>query len=286
MIAKRLRSPGDRWTRYIGWWRIAGYLLFIVAGFICLIAISADAARWGWLGLLGGVGIGGLLAEFFTIWVRREDANRHHELLEMARSRARAAYRIGEFFFEALVAIEANNFNDYRVIEVLDRSEILGIEGAIKRLLDRISPDDLDLYGKINDEILAAILYAGEDTHIFFTLGKDLLALRGEDALANADARNLVASRVSENLASISGLMAPLNPAGVWRRFAHLWQTDCLTNTQIAFLLQLFHRYLRTLGTEQLGGREFAQGIAILKGLRADNIEQLIAKVPEYEPSK
>lgn len=276
MSVKDSRARADGWTTYVGWWRVAACVLLLAAGLAALLVVRSEAARWGWFGWLGGVGLGGLLAEVFSVADRREDAQRHRQLLEAARSRARAAYRIGEFSYGATVALQAGDLADRHVTELLGQADSLGIRTRIADAFGRARPADPNLFGAVRKEILLAVASTGEDASVLFELGTDLFALRGKEALAHPDLSSTVAARVAEKLAAVSALTYPVKPAAAWERFAALWQQGRLTEEQVGTALDLFHGYLLSLGAPQLGGLPYARGVARLEDLRAGNASRVV----------
>jgi hypothetical protein len=239
----------------VKWWQVAFHIALVVGGVIVSILIHSEGLRWGWFGLFVGAGFTGLITEVFSVRSRRDEEALRRQLLEPARSRARSAYRIGEFFFPFAVALQEGKLKDRHVVEVSQRAGSIGIEDTIQTLIRNTKPADQNIFATVDEAISASLSFAGEDTLIFYSLGKDLLALRSADAKKSADARRVVAARVGGHLDQIRAYTAPTNVQKAWQVLNSMWDEAALGDAQLDALLGAIHAFLLTLGADQFGAR-------------------------------
>src|SRR5436190_6507128 len=96
---------------------------------------------------------------------------------------------MGEYAYGFYASVSKGDTEDPDVKEFLFLGELLGMRTTLQELIDESDPDDPNLHEVLVGRVDMAMVFMGQHLLTFFHLGQDMLAVRGDDAKALAEAR-------------------------------------------------------------------------------------------------
>jgi hypothetical protein len=237
-------------------------IAIVVAGLL-IGAFTSGNVRWGLFGLFAGTGLGLLVTELISALSRRDEEERNRKLLEPARARVRAAFRVAEFSEKAIDAFAGCQEGNRYLDQFLLSSEALGFRGA---LLDSMSTlrglETSDALPRGLQLIERAVRFAGNDAAAFRELQADLEWLFG--ALSNAQIKKVMINdpelrepfrlRVRRNLEWAERYTDDVAVVRAWDNLFRLWERpNVLSRYEASMLVIGFHGFLAFVGADHLG---------------------------------
>jgi hypothetical protein len=243
----------------------------VVAGVLIGVSTSGNV-RWGLFGLFAGTGLGLLVTELISALSRRVEEERDRKLLEPARARVRAAFRVGEFSEKAIDAFASGEVGNRYQEQFLLNSEALGFRGALHdsmAILRGLETSDARRRGL--QLIERAVRSSGNDTAAFRELQADLKWLSNDlfeeiedgstkrreeyDVLINdPELREPLRGRVRRNLEWAERYTNDVAIVRAWDNIFRLWDLEALETPSEARMLVIgFQGFLALVGADHLG---------------------------------
>lgn len=235
-------------------WRILTFFILMVClGFLVFLLHIAEGTKYFLAGALIGVGAGGGIGEVASSFERRESRQRMGELREVVLARCRLAYGMGEYAFNFYAEISKGQNQDPEVEEFLYRADLLGIRTTFDLLVKGADPNNPELHDQLVGRVERGMIFLGQPLYMFFRLGQDIRAIRGDDAKTKAEARKIVSERVASYLAKASGFMEGVRVDRAWSNINHLWDQGSLESDEVDDLLFAVNSFFLLLGLDQFG---------------------------------
>jgi hypothetical protein len=246
----------------VRWYVVALAVAIVIAGLLVAVSTSGNV-RWGLFGLFAGTGLGLLVTELISALSRRDEEERNRKLLEPARARVRAAFRVAEFSERAIDASAGGEVGNRHLDQFLLNSEALGFRGA---LLDSMSAlrglETSDARRTGLQLIERAVRFAGNDAAAFRELQADLEWLHRALSIAKADdeviikdpeLREPIRLRVRRNLEWAERYTDDVAVVRAWDNVFRLWDRDALSYHEASMLVIGFQAFLAFVGADHLG---------------------------------
>jgi hypothetical protein len=229
----------------------------VVTGLLIGVSTSGNV-RWGLFGLFAGTGLGLLVTELISALSRRDEEERNRKLLEPARARVRAAFRVAEFSEQAIDAFAGGEIANRHLDQFLLSSEALGFRGA---LLDSMSAlrglDTSDALPRGLQLIERAVRFAGNDTAAFREIQADLEWLsnaeNAEAMLDDHELREPIRLRVRRNLEWAERYTDDIAVVRAWDNVFRLLDKKALSCSEASMFVIGFQGFLAFVGADHLG---------------------------------
>jgi len=276
---QRKMKQGVRWT-------VLALAAAIVAAGIVIGAFTTGNVRWGLFGLFAGTGLGLLVTELISALSRRDEDERNRKLLEPARARVRAAFRLAEFGEDAIDALTRAEVGNRHLDQFLLNSEALGFRGALYDSMSALRGlETSDARQRGLQLIERAVRFAGNDAAAFRELQADLEPLsRGLSASKDhhvimdfREAREPIRLRVRRNLEWAERYTDDVAVVRAWDNVFRLWDRDALSRHEAKMLVIGFQGFLAFVGADHLGferWKHVVQGISEV-GIRFHRSESI-----------
>jgi hypothetical protein len=247
--------PGqlERLSSHIRWRILAFFILMVCLGFLVFLLHIAEGTKYFLAGALIGVGAGGGLGEVTSSFERRESSQRMGELREVVLAQCRLAYGMGEYAFNFYAAISKGQNQHPEVEEFLYRADLLGVRTTFDLLVKSADPNNPELHDQLVGRVNRGMLFKGQHLYIFFQIGQDIRAIRGDDAKTKPAARKIVSERVASYVAMASGFTDDVHVDRAWFNINHLWDQGGLESDEIDDLLYAVHKFFVQLGLDRFG---------------------------------
>jgi hypothetical protein len=256
---------------YVKWWLIAWGILMIIAGVLSefLISDRYKSLRDLVAGILATAGFGLIIGEMIARSERKAHEAQTEQLLEPARARARAAYRIPAYLAWIGGREIGDGFGWTFDLEAASRWKVplnlnfaaLGIDAVVEPILAR---QNLRVSTKFL-HIKQAVDSAGEYAGAFYDLGSRIGFLADQETRPTdrAELRQEV-SVIRDRLHAVAGYFDRTDVALAWRNFVTHWDSGLLRDVDVNVVLRTFDAYLLRLG---LANASFEQWEVIIQRL-------------------
>ena len=267
---------GERQRGYVKWWLIVSGLAMIAVGstFEYVIPDSYKFLRDLLVTVLPAAGFGAIIGEVIARGERKAHEAETRQLLDPARARARAAYRIPGHFAATRKSGDVQPKFQWTIDDKAPsrwRTPLslsfaaLGIDAVVDPLLAR---DDLGANTKFL-YVEQAVVSAGEYAGAFYDL-----ATRMEFLLDEATRPTLPAELarhtdgIHDRLREVSGYFDHCDVDLAWRNFTSSWIRGSIDDGEAGVLLTAFHAYLLLLGLDHRGFTQWEDIVQRLARLR------------------
>jgi hypothetical protein len=231
-----------------------------VAGVVIGVFTSGNV-RWGLFGLFSGTGLGLLATELISALSRRDEEERNRKLLEPARARVRAAYRVAEFSEKAIDAFASGEVGNRYLDQFLLNTEALGFRGALKDSMSALRGLETSDARQTGLQLIErAARFAGNDAAAFRELQADLEPLSrlsnvedDEVIMKDPELREPIRLRVRRNLEWAERYTDNIAVVRAWDNVFRLFDRGALTLDEAGMLVIGFQGFLAFVGADHLG---------------------------------
>ena len=251
--------------RYIRPWIISIYVALIAGGGAFAFVHLDDGPKYFVSGLLAGAGFAGVLAEVLSAPDRRESERRLDELRGSNVASYRLAYAMGEFVWGFYAHLSKHETTHHEVTQFVQQGELLGIGDSLQAMVAQASSSSATInFDDVKRRVEQALAYKGQHLEAFFDIGWHLLALRGDDAKAEAAARNKVGADLSAELDAVSGVIVGVSPYRAWKNIDQLWSEQKLPDQQVDKVLLALHAFFKFLEDDQKAYQRFKHMVDVM----------------------
>jgi hypothetical protein len=245
----------------VRWYVLALAVAIVVAGLIIGVSTSGNV-RWGLFGLFAGTGLGLLVTELISALSRRDEEERNRKLLEPARARVRAAFRVAEFSEKAIDAFASGEVGNRYLDQFLLNSEALGFRGALVDSMSALRGLETSDARRTGLQIIErAVRFAGNDAAAFRELQADLEWLcralsnaeNDEVIIKDPELREPIRLRVRRNLEWAERYTDDVAVVRAWDNVFRLWDLDALSHHEARMLVIGFQGFLAFVGADHPG---------------------------------